>query len=316
MSDFRVKIRLLIRFGCSFGADLSAKMAEILGSSVLLKCQLPTQDLDALVSIKSDEDLENILEEYDRLAAKEGSSKVRAFLFPKPCGPSKAAPLGNGHMVARGGGPVDHEPERAIVQSHDEGANGGYVAGSIPPEPYRPPQISQEPQGLDKSNAQSNIPLAFKPRGSSHPSQQKQHAHDMSHKAGRPPRCPPVHPDAQYNSPVRYAIRSATQIHDRVKMPPQQKYAARAAAPACVDDGQFVRVDQSSFARVVYSGNNHRYISPSPPPPAQVQFPGKAAKIPKEHARKAYQYILHNPYSQEGGGLQGFRACEQFLVQH
>ncbi|KAH9323153.1 hypothetical protein KI387_017792, partial [Taxus chinensis] len=68
-------------------ADLMAKITEALGSSPVLKCQLPTEDLDALISIKSDEDLENVLEEYDRLRATQGSSKVRAFLFLKPRSP-------------------------------------------------------------------------------------------------------------------------------------------------------------------------------------------------------------------------------------
>ncbi|WOL11337.1 hypothetical protein Cni_G20099 [Canna indica] len=54
-------------------------MRELCGwDAVSVRCQLPTEDLDALVSLKSDEDLSNLLEEYD-LAGRE---KVRAFLFP------------------------------------------------------------------------------------------------------------------------------------------------------------------------------------------------------------------------------------------
>ncbi|GLJ32066.1 hypothetical protein SUGI_0645740 [Cryptomeria japonica] len=53
--------------------------AEAVGFDVLLKCQLPGEDLDALVSIKSDEELESILEEYDSLP-----TKFRVFLFAKP----------------------------------------------------------------------------------------------------------------------------------------------------------------------------------------------------------------------------------------
>ncbi|PIN17390.1 hypothetical protein CDL12_09960 [Handroanthus impetiginosus] len=63
-------------------AELLVKMSKICGSSVSLRCQLPTEDLDALVSIKSDEDLTNLIEEYDRAAAAGPSSslKIRAFL--------------------------------------------------------------------------------------------------------------------------------------------------------------------------------------------------------------------------------------------
>ena len=64
-------------------------MAKVLSCDVLLKCQLPGEDLDALVSIKSDEELESMLEEYDSL-----SMKLRVFLFPKPPNPCRAF----GHM--------------------------------------------------------------------------------------------------------------------------------------------------------------------------------------------------------------------------
>lgn len=48
------------------------------GGPVSVRCQLPTLDLDALVSVKSDEDLTNVVAEYDVA----GREKVRAFLFP------------------------------------------------------------------------------------------------------------------------------------------------------------------------------------------------------------------------------------------
>ncbi|XP_043703634.1 uncharacterized protein LOC122653761 [Telopea speciosissima] len=73
-------------------AELLVKLGELCGYSVSLRCQLPTEDLDALVSITSDEDLANIIEEYDRasmcrdkaaLVAASFPLKIRAFLFPK-----------------------------------------------------------------------------------------------------------------------------------------------------------------------------------------------------------------------------------------
>ncbi|CAL9054331.1 uncharacterized protein LOC135675897 isoform X1 [Musa acuminata AAA Group] len=72
-------------------SELQEKMREMCGwVAVSLRCQLPTEDLDALVSVKSDEDLANIMEEYD-LAGRE---KIRAFLFPpssKPRSPTHPA---------------------------------------------------------------------------------------------------------------------------------------------------------------------------------------------------------------------------------
>ncbi|RXH71213.1 hypothetical protein DVH24_018568 [Malus domestica] len=83
-----------IKFLCSYGgkifavprsisfSELSSKLTELCGPSVTavsLRCQLPTEDLDALVSIKSDEDLVNLIEEYGR-AASSANMKIRAFL--------------------------------------------------------------------------------------------------------------------------------------------------------------------------------------------------------------------------------------------
>ncbi|XP_042054462.1 uncharacterized protein LOC121799185 [Salvia splendens] len=57
-------------------SELLVKMGEMCGSSVSLRCQLPADDLDALISVTSDEDLTNLIEEYDRSS----SLKIRAFL--------------------------------------------------------------------------------------------------------------------------------------------------------------------------------------------------------------------------------------------
>lgn len=58
------------------------KLTEIYGQDITLKYQLPEEDLDALVSVSSDEDLENMMEECDRLHSSEGSSRLRVFVFP------------------------------------------------------------------------------------------------------------------------------------------------------------------------------------------------------------------------------------------
>ncbi|KAF8408304.1 hypothetical protein HHK36_007452 [Tetracentron sinense] len=63
-------------------AELLLKLGELCGSSVSLRCQLPTEDLDALVSITSDEDLANLIEEYDRAVSSAPYLKIRAFLSP------------------------------------------------------------------------------------------------------------------------------------------------------------------------------------------------------------------------------------------
>ncbi|KAK3227908.1 hypothetical protein Dsin_007770 [Dipteronia sinensis] len=57
--------------------ELMVKLGEFCGYSVTLRCQLPNGDLETLISIKSDEDLANLIEEYDRAAS---GSKIRAIL--------------------------------------------------------------------------------------------------------------------------------------------------------------------------------------------------------------------------------------------
>ncbi|KAI4373814.1 hypothetical protein MLD38_011889 [Melastoma candidum] len=66
-------------------SELLVKMGELCGAAVSVRCQLPTEDLDALVSITCDDDLANLIEEYDRAAV----PKIRAFLsLPKLAKPT------------------------------------------------------------------------------------------------------------------------------------------------------------------------------------------------------------------------------------
>ncbi|KAJ0652179.1 putative PB1 domain-containing protein [Helianthus annuus] len=54
-------------------------------ASFTLKYQLPSEDLDSLISVTTDEDLENMIDEYERLNSSADVSKtarLRLFLFP------------------------------------------------------------------------------------------------------------------------------------------------------------------------------------------------------------------------------------------
>lgn len=61
--------------------ELMKKLSALFEGDMILKYQLAAEDLDALVSVKSDEDLKHMFDEYDRHAS-EGSPRLRAFLFP------------------------------------------------------------------------------------------------------------------------------------------------------------------------------------------------------------------------------------------
>ncbi|ESQ43662.1 hypothetical protein EUTSA_v10014259mg [Eutrema salsugineum] len=59
-------------------SELMKKLTEITENNNILKYQIIPEDLDALVSVKSDEDLKHMMEEYNR----HETPKLRTFLFP------------------------------------------------------------------------------------------------------------------------------------------------------------------------------------------------------------------------------------------
>jgi hypothetical protein len=72
-------------------ADLITRLADVTGGGpIVLKCHLPNEDLDALISVSCAEDLDNMMDEY----AAEGSAKIRVFLF-SPSVSSDAAGVGD-----------------------------------------------------------------------------------------------------------------------------------------------------------------------------------------------------------------------------
>ncbi|KAL0337598.1 UNVERIFIED_CONTAM: Serine/threonine-protein kinase CTR1 [Sesamum calycinum] len=71
-----------VRRDVSFG-EFIQKMRETYVQNVVIKYQLPDEDLDALVSVSCPDDLENMMDEYERLTGRssDGSAKLRIFLF-------------------------------------------------------------------------------------------------------------------------------------------------------------------------------------------------------------------------------------------
>ncbi|XP_039055514.1 uncharacterized protein LOC120198225 isoform X2 [Hibiscus syriacus] len=61
--------------------ELKQKILAIYDQTEVIKYQLPGEDFDALVSVSSDEDLQNMMEECNELLGKEASQKLRMFLF-------------------------------------------------------------------------------------------------------------------------------------------------------------------------------------------------------------------------------------------
>ncbi|KAL6543525.1 hypothetical protein OROHE_010147 [Orobanche hederae] len=71
-----------VRRDVSFG-EFIQKMTDIYVQNVVVKYQLPDEDLDALVSVSCPDDLENMMDEFEKLIemSSDGSAKLRIFLF-------------------------------------------------------------------------------------------------------------------------------------------------------------------------------------------------------------------------------------------
>ncbi|XP_058091413.1 protein PAL OF QUIRKY-like [Magnolia sinica] len=78
-------------------SSLSSKLSSTLldGRPFSLKYQLPNEDLDSLISVTTDEDLDNMIDEYDRTTAASAHkpSRLRLFLFPSK--PDSASSIGS-----------------------------------------------------------------------------------------------------------------------------------------------------------------------------------------------------------------------------
>ncbi|WRX10051.1 PB1 domain - like 1 [Theobroma cacao] len=62
--------------------ELVSKTSEVYNQPHSIKYQFPGEDLDALISMSSDEDLQNMVEEYHGLGKLEGSQRLRIFFIP------------------------------------------------------------------------------------------------------------------------------------------------------------------------------------------------------------------------------------------
>ncbi|XP_020589579.1 uncharacterized protein LOC110030925 [Phalaenopsis equestris] len=98
--------------------DLMEKITGMFKAELVVKYQLMTEDLDALVTVKTDEDLYHMIHEYDRLERRSRSSAVassplfRLFLFPYPAASAAAepsVPLDQRYVDAINGGLAIHE---------------------------------------------------------------------------------------------------------------------------------------------------------------------------------------------------------------
>lgn len=102
-------------------SELKERLSDLIDGDMVLKYQLIPEDLDTLISVKSDEDLKHMLHEYNR-QENQGSPKLRAFLFPsKPTIPDE-----NQAAIA--------EPPPHLLEQRYIDAINGFVWGARRPK--------------------------------------------------------------------------------------------------------------------------------------------------------------------------------------
>lgn len=115
-----------VRKDVSFG-ELVQKMVDTYGQNVVIKYQLPEEDLDALVSVSCPDDLENMMDEYDKLLERspDGSAKLRVFLF-------SASEVDSAGMVSIGdwhdGGQKYVEAVNGYIDGSGSGSHRGVIS--------------------------------------------------------------------------------------------------------------------------------------------------------------------------------------------
>ncbi|KAK4431815.1 Serine/threonine-protein kinase CTR1 [Sesamum alatum] len=111
-----------VRRDVTFG-EFTQKMRDTYVQNVVIKYQLPDEDLDALVSVSCPDDLENMMDEYERLTGKssDGSAKLRIFLF-SPSDLETSGPIHIGNM---------HDSGQRYVEAVNGVMDGFPVGGPI-----------------------------------------------------------------------------------------------------------------------------------------------------------------------------------------
>ncbi|KAF7023608.1 hypothetical protein CFC21_036091 [Triticum aestivum] len=250
--------------------DESAAAGPAGGGGMLVKYQLPGEDLDSLVSVSCAEDYDNMLEEYEKLAAAapDGSAKLRVFLFPASGAEPSASGSGS-HLPAAAA--VDEAGQRYIdaincvsadaVRRRESVASGGSSEASEPaglaegmsPRAVPPPSVPPEylysagshtnhatspfPQSLGFCAVAASAPAMGIPAHNPvllRPEPQPLQPHQVASYA--PPHQPaPVASYAQHQQPAQqvasYAPPLQPQVASSYAPPPPQPQVASYAPP-------------------------------------------------------------------------------------
>ncbi|XP_043703299.1 uncharacterized protein LOC122653512 [Telopea speciosissima] len=112
--------------------DLMKKTLAICNQPHTIKYQLPGEDLDALISVSTDEDLSNMIEEYHGLQRVEGSQRLRIFLISSSESDSPCSQHSNSEYqyVVAVNGILDPSPRKSSSGQSFVGHSGHNMDGS------------------------------------------------------------------------------------------------------------------------------------------------------------------------------------------
>eukprot|EP00250_Pteridium_aquilinum_P005152 c15290_g1_i1 orf=136-2217(+) len=115
-------------------ADLNSKLEKLFGPNLCLKYQLPNEDLDTLISVTCDDDVENLVEEYDKNEARDGASRLRAFLFPQAGIPVREGVPCSCHAMDESKSPREHKGFDTVNSSHAQVADSPCPTSTMLPD--------------------------------------------------------------------------------------------------------------------------------------------------------------------------------------
>ncbi|AED97708.1 putative PB1 domain-containing protein [Arabidopsis thaliana] len=116
-------------------SELMKKLYEFCGYSVDLRCQLPNGDLETLISVKSEEELAEIVEEYDRICG----AKIRAVLSPpRSSHKTESSPSSSGDRSPKSPFSVTPSPPNSPSPAYGRYLQSRYCLPStdLPPRRY------------------------------------------------------------------------------------------------------------------------------------------------------------------------------------
>ncbi|KAL9263924.1 putative serine/threonine-protein kinase [Drosera capensis] len=158
-------------------SEFAQKMVDMFGQPVSIKYQVPDEDLDALVSVSSPDDLENMMDEYEKLAERspDGSAKLRMFFFSSDLESSGDMGFGdlqdggqryvhavNGIMERVGSGITRKQSNASVTSNQNSDVSGAEAADTtlIPADiSVPPPATVVSPKGDNPSSNDNMVRL-------------------------------------------------------------------------------------------------------------------------------------------------------------